>query len=270
MRGAVFTVDVDRDVNEPRAGKVEAGCRGSPMPRYDSTLEGLEAIVDVLNGLDIKGTFFLEGQAAEVLAQRTDLPALLRGHEVASHGYAHEDLTGESTGVVPSEEWLDAIVGRSLAALEDVFGGRPKGFRAPYQHINELVARVLRRRDLKYDSSLFAEIGSLRPYPLINGLLEAPLAQGWDAAGRRIQSYLWAMHEGRRLPQEYLTLMSQHDDGIMILADHSWHLAESLGGQRGVERPSRESAKVREVLQSAVDEGLEFMTLNKYLELENR
>ena len=96
------------------------------MPRYDSTLEGLEAIVDVLNGLDIKGTFFLEGQAAEVLAQRTDLPALLRGHEVASHGYAHEDLTGESTGVVPSEEWLDAIVGRSLAALEDVFGAKAK------------------------------------------------------------------------------------------------------------------------------------------------
>lgn len=263
-------MDVDRDVNEPRVGMVEAGCRGSPTPRYNSTLEGLEAIVALLNGLGIKGTFFLEGQAAEVLSRRTDLPALLRGHEVAAHGYAHEDLTGESTGVVPSEEWLDAIVGRSLAALEDIFGGRPNGFRAPYQHINELVARVLRRRGLKYDSTLFAEIDSLHPYPLMDGLLEVPLAQSRDAAGRRIQSYLWAMHEGRRRPEEYAALMSQHSDGIMVLADHSWHIAESLGGESGGERMPREIAKVKDVLQSALSEGMEFMTLNEHLETEDR
>jgi peptidoglycan/xylan/chitin deacetylase (PgdA/CDA1 family) len=271
MRYAAFTVDVDRDVNEPRAGAVEAACRGSAVPRYDSTLEGLEAIVAMLNELGIKGTFFMEGQAAQVLSRRTDLKALLRGHEIAAHGYAHEDLTGESTGVVPSEEWLDAIVGRSLAAVEDTFGTRPQGFRAPYQHINDLVTRVLLTRGLRYDSTLFANVGSaIRPYALPGGLTEVPLAQGRDLTGRRIQSYLWAMHEGRRGPEDYLHLISQHREGILVLADHSWHIAESLSGGREDTRTEGEIAKVREVLRSALREGIEFMTLEGYLNAEDR
>jgi peptidoglycan-N-acetylglucosamine deacetylase len=266
MRWAAFTVDVDRDVNEPRKGAVEATCRGSTVPRYDSTLEGLEALVDMLDELGVHATFFMEGQAAEHLSDQVDLTALLRGHEVAAHGYAHEDLTGESTGVVPSEEWLDALVGRSMASVEDLVGRRPRGFRAPYQHVNDLVLRVLARRGFAYDSTLFGEIGQgVRPYHVLPNLVEVPLSQGRDGRGNRIQSYLWALHEGRRQIGDYAHLMSHHDEGLMVLADHSWHVAESLSGERGGDRVGREIVKVREVLQAAIDTGIEFMTVDAYL-----
>ncbi len=239
------------------------------MPRYSSTREGLELIVDMLDGLDVQGTFFMEGEAAEVLSTDIDLRELLRGHEVAAHGYAHEDLTGESTGIVPSEEWLDAIIGRSLAAIEDVTGVRPRGFRAPYQHINEQVVEVLQRRGLMYDSTLFADMSSgLRPYRLPSGLIEVPLAQGRDATGKRMQSYLWPLHEGRRGVDDYLRLIDRHEDGLFVLADHSWHVVESLSGLREPERAEAEVDKVRDILRGMLDRGVEFMTLENYVQQE--
>ncbi len=266
MRYAAFTVDVDRDVNEPRAGTVESWCRGGAAPRYSSTREGLERLVAMLGELGIEGTFFWEGRAAEVLSERMDLKGLMRGHEVAAHGYEHEDLTGESTGVRPSEEWLDAIIGRSLSSVETVFGRRPDGFRCPYQHIDDTVARVLMQRGLLYDSTLFGDVGAgLRPYPLAGGLLEVPLAQCRESDGRKLQSYLWPMHEGRRKPDDYLRLASAHEDGLLVLADHSWHVVESLGGERGEERAEREVGKVKYVLKEMMARGIEFVTVSEHL-----
>lgn len=266
MRFAAFTVDVDRDVNEPRAGTVESCCRGESAPRYSSTKEGLERLVGMLRELGVSATFFWEGRAAEVLSSELDLPGLMRGHEVAAHGYEHEDLTGESTGIRPSGEWLDAIIGRSLAAAESALGVRPEGFRCPYQHIDGTVARVLMQRGLRYDSTLFGDVGTgIRPYRLEGKLLEVPLAQCRDAAGRRLQSYLWPMHEGRRGPEDYLRLMSGHEDGLLVLADHSWHIAESLGGERGGSRAEREVGNVRKVLEEAMDQGIELVTVSEYL-----
>jgi len=266
MRFAAFTVDVDRDVNEPRAGTVESVCRGGTGPRYTSTAEGLQRLVDMLRDMGVPATFFWEGRAAEVLSTELDLRTMMKGHEIAAHGYEHEDLTGESTGVRPSEEWLDAIIGRSLSAAEEALGFRPEGFRCPYQHIDGTVARVLMQRGLRYDSTLFGEIGSgLRPYRMEGELLEVPLAQGRDAAGKRLQSYLWPMHEGRRGPEDYLRLMSGHDDGLLVLADHSWHIAESLGGERGGDRVEREIGHVRRVLEGAMEQGIELVTVSAYL-----
>lgn len=266
MRFAAITVDVDRDVNEPGPGAVEGRCRGGAGPRYSSTMDGLERLVGLFDDLGIKATFFWEGRAAEALAADFDVQELMRDHEVAAHGYDHEDLTGESTGVRPSEEWLDAIVGRSLASLEDVFGVLPEGFRCPYQHIDDRVARVLMQRSLGYDSTLFGEMGQgLRPYRLEGELLEVPLAQCRDADGRKLQSYLWPMHEGRRSPDDYLRLASAHDEGLLVLADHSWHIAESLGGERGESRALRETDNVRKVLEGIMSSGIEFVTVGRYL-----
>lgn len=266
MRFAAFTVDVDRDVNEPRAGCIEGRCRGADGPRFSSTMNGLERLVRLLGDLDIKATFFWEGRAAEVLSPEHDLRELMRDHEVAAHGYDHEDLTGQATGVRPSEEWVDAIVGRSLSSLEAVFGVRPEGFRCPYQHIDDNVSRVLMRRGLRYDSTLFGEIGEgLRPYRLAGDLLEVPLAQCRDARGRLLQSYLWPLHESRRPPEDYDRLLSAHGEGLLVLADHSWHIAESLKGERGGDRAEREIENVRKVLRRALDMGIEFLTVSEYL-----
>jgi len=266
MRFAAFTVDVDRDVNEPRTGTVESWCRGEALPRYSSTKKGLEILVDALSDLGVSATFFWEGRAAEVLSSELDLKGLMRGHEVAAHGYDHEDLTGESTGIYPSEAWLEAIIGRSLVVTESVLGIRPEGFRCPYQHLDGTVARVLMQRGLRYDSTLFGEIGTgIRPYRLAGDLMEVPLAQGRDAAGRRMQSYLWPMHEGRRGPDDYIGLMRGHEDGLLVLADHCWHIAESLDGDRGEARAGREIGRVRRIIEGAMEQGIELVTIGDYL-----
>jgi hypothetical protein len=269
MRCAAFTVDVDRDVNESRFGQVEGCSRSCPVPRFTSTSKGLELLVDLLDDLNIRSTFFLEGEVVEHWSGDRDLVGLLAGHEVASHAHAHEDLTGASTGIALSADWLDAIVGRSLATIEDSLGRRPVGFRAPYQHINEEVTRVLARRGLLYDSTLFADVASgLRGYRLPGGLLEVPLAQGRDRNDRKVQSYLWPLHEHRRMPADYLQLLTGFDEGILVLADHSWHVVESLNGLRTAEQTSQEVERVRQVLQGALDMGIGFMTLEEYVRSE--
>lgn len=95
--------------------------------------------------------------------------------------------------------------------------------------------------------------------------MEIPLAQCRDGDGRRLQSYLWPMHEGRRGPEDYLRLASAHTEGLLVLADHSWHISESLGGERGGERAEREIGRVRHVLKEMLDRGIEFVTVSEYL-----
>lgn len=270
MRHAAFTVDVDRDVNEPRPGQLEACSRNCATPRFTSTAKGLVLLVDLLNELGIRGTFFLEGETVERWPGERSLAEILDGHEIAAHGYAHEDLTGESTGIAPSPDWLDAIIGRSLAVIEDTVGRRPVGFRAPYQHINEQVAMALAGRGLLYDSTAFADVATgLHPYRLPSGLLEVPLAQGIDHRGRRLQSYLWPLHEGKRPVADYLHLLSQFDRGVLVLGDHSWHIVESLNGLRTDRQVVDEVDRTRQVLQGALDRGIGFMTLEAYCRPED-
>ena len=223
-------------------------------------------MVDLLSELGIRGTFFIEGELVERWSGKADLPGLLRGHEVASHAYAHEDLTGGSTGLPPSPDVLDAIIGRSAAAIEDAFGRRPAGFRAPYLHFDDRIAEALVRRSFRYDSSLFADLpGGPRCYRLPSGLAEVPLAQERDDHGRKLQSYLWPMHEGKRRPADYHRLMRHQEGGITVLADHTWHIVEGRNGLRTDEEIVNELDLVRQMLQGALDSGIEFMTLEEHV-----
>jgi peptidoglycan/xylan/chitin deacetylase (PgdA/CDA1 family) len=265
MPRAAFTIDVDRDVNEPRLGQLEGGSRSCPYPRFSSTLSGLQALVELLNELNISATFFLEGEVVERCGEEEGMKELLKGHEIASHSFSHEDLTGESTGVYLSSEWIDAIVGRSLATIEDVLGRRPSGFRAPYQHIDERVMSVLARRGILYDSTLFADVPKAQAYKVSDELIEIPLTRGKGLDGRSMQSYLWPLHEGKRKPADYFHLLSQQSDGFLVLADHSWHITESLEGLRTEKEAQYELLQVRAVIEGMIDRGVEFMTLEEYV-----
>jgi len=266
MRRAAFTVDVDRDVNLPEIGRREAVCRpcdGSSAPRFASSARGLELLVAMLDELGIKGTFFLEGETAMRIAERTDLRSLLAGHEVASHGWSHEDLTGASTQLPLGDEEVAEIIDRAGAAIERLSGRVPRGFRAPYQHLSEAALRHLAARGYRYDSSVTLEIQERRilPYRLPQGLAEIPLAKGRDRRGRPIHSYLWPMHEGKRGPEDYLDLLDQYDEGLLVLATHSWHVVETYQCALGPTEAAGQVEKVRTVLEGALDQGLEFETL---------
>jgi polysaccharide deacetylase family protein (PEP-CTERM system associated) len=94
----------------------------------------------------IKATFFILGWIAE------RLPNLVReihsrGHEVASHGYAHK-LCSECS---PDESKADLI--RSKKLLEDIIGDRVYGYRAPSFAINNDILKIIKDCGYQYDSS---------------------------------------------------------------------------------------------------------------------
>lgn len=136
-------------------------------------------ILDILRERDLKATFFFLGWVAE---QRPDLVRRVHaeGHEIASHGYAHQLVTGQT----PETFRLD--VRRSLLVLEDLVGEKVVGYRAPSYSITPRTAwalDVLRELGLRYDSSLFPithDLGGFpasprHPFPIHDGFWEFPL-----------------------------------------------------------------------------------------------
>jgi len=273
MRFAAFTVDVDRDVNQPRKGEIKAvSCEvgGDPSARFGSSARGLALIVEALNELGIRGTFFMEAETAERIALDVDIRNLMCGHEIAGHGYGHEDLTGESNEVPLGPEEIGQVIDACTSSLEKLFGKRPAGFRAPYLHTSEMVADALKERGYLYDSSVIRSIedGGIAPSRHPNGLWEVPLAQGVDGRGKKLQSYLWPLHEGKRPPADYKVLFSQFREGLLVLGDHSWHMVERLGGPVDEEGVRGNVAELKALLGGALDRGIEFTTLKDYIDRE--
>ncbi|HID71081.1 MAG TPA: DUF3473 domain-containing protein [Desulfobacterales bacterium] len=94
----------------------------------------------------IKATFFVLGWIAE---RCPDLVREIhkRGHEVASHGFAHH-LCYKQT----SEELGHDLV-KSKKLLEDIIGAEVAGYRAPSFSINDSAIKIIRNVGFLYDSS---------------------------------------------------------------------------------------------------------------------
>lgn len=275
MRFAAFTVDVDRDVNLPQKGEVNAVSRevgGDASARFISSARGLRLIVETLNELGIKGTFFMEGETAERIALDVDLKELMAGHEVAGHGYGHEDLTGESSEVPLGPDEIGNVIDACTSSLEKLFGRRPVGFRAPYLHTGSVVVDVLKERGYLYDSSVIRllEVGRIEPSRHPNGLWEVPLAQGVDDRGKKLQSYLWPLHEGKRPLADYELLFSQFKEGLLVLGDHSWHMVERLDGPVPADGVRKNVAELEAFLQAALERGIGFTTVEAYVQEAGR
>ena len=113
--------------------------------------ENMAVLLDLLDENDTKGTFFVLGIVAE---GHPDLVRSLvdRGHEVASHGWAHRRVTTLS----PDE--FRASVRRSREILEQLTGRPVHGYRAPSFSIvpgREWALDILIEEGYRYDSSLF-------------------------------------------------------------------------------------------------------------------
>ena len=123
--------------------------------RWDSLESRVERnttkIVEVLGERGIRATFFMLGWVAE------RHPGLVRsiaqaGHEIASHGYAHEMITRQT----PDQFRQD--IRRAKRILEDVTGGPVLGYRAPSFTIvdrTKWALQVLVEEGYHYDSSIF-------------------------------------------------------------------------------------------------------------------
>ncbi len=274
MRYAVFTVDVDRDVNVAEHGRYDAAStvRGQETSsfRTESSARGLSMIAGLLGDLSIKATFFLEGDTLRAIAKKADVRTILSGHEVGCHGVCHEDITGESTGICLTGPEIESVVSESASIVEDIVGKKPTGFRAPYLHTNSETLAILAKEGFKYDSSKTVDVkqGRVGPYRLEEGLWELPVARGLDARGKHVVSYLWPMHEGKRRPDDYLDMALGLKNGCLVIATHSWHMVETYGGGILDEQLVAENlSHVRRVLEGVREMGFEFHTASEAVDL---
>ena len=257
-RKLIFTVDLDRDVNFPMEGSVAAGSidRGEgTSPRFSSADRGLDVLLDVLDDVGMKATFFVEGRTSEVL----DL-SRISGHCIGFHGYDHEDLTGASTGVVFDDDGLKGILRRGFDAVSDSVS-KPVCFRAPYMSCDDRVLRAVSELGIMHDSSVYSTVG-VQPYPVSFGITEHPVPKGKDVNGKTIAAYLWPMHEGKRQPEDYIRMASEVEDGDHMIATHTWHMVERReGGPLDDREISLNASRVHDVLSGILDLGFRPETL---------
>jgi peptidoglycan/xylan/chitin deacetylase (PgdA/CDA1 family) len=117
-------------------------------------LVGAPRLLKMLDAFGIRSTWFIPGHTADTYPEITaDVAA--RGHEIANHGYLHEDFGPLSTG-----QRRD-VLRKSNEALERVTGKRPTGIRVPPWSFDFDLFELLVEEGFTYDSSL---TGEYRPH----------------------------------------------------------------------------------------------------------
>lgn len=185
-----------------------------PRARWDEVPCRIEANVDrILSMLHEHGataTFFTLGWIAERYPKLVRL-IVMEGHELASHGYAHERASAQTP------EAFRADVSLAKAVLEDIADVAVRGYRAPSFSIgagNPWAHEVLAEAGYEYSSSVYPIVhdhygmpdAPRFPWHLPSGLLEIPLTtvrrfgRNWPAGGGgyfRLFPYglsRWAIH----------------------------------------------------------------------------
>jgi peptidoglycan-N-acetylglucosamine deacetylase len=171
---AAFTFDMDAE-SAVLWGSPQNARRMSVLSHQAyGPLVGVPRLLALLERHRVTATFFVPGFTAE------RYPDVVRsvvdaGHEVAHHGYLHEQPTALSLA-----EEVTAL-DRGLEVLERVAGVRPVGYRAPMWDLSWNTPGLLAERGFAYDSSL---MDADAPYALAveggRSLVEIPIQWALD------------------------------------------------------------------------------------------
>jgi peptidoglycan-N-acetylglucosamine deacetylase len=137
------------------------------------------SVLDLLDCLNVRGTFFVVARIAETHPQLVREVAV-RGHEIACHSYDHVPITSET----PASFAIKLRKAKEL--LEQIASHKVAGFRAPIfslTHATLWAVEVIGEAGFEYSSSvlpapnpLYAFDGAPRtPFCWPNGLLEFPV-----------------------------------------------------------------------------------------------
>ena len=150
------------------------------MLRYGPEV-GIPRILETYKQLDIQQTFFVPAWCIEnytsVVKSMVD-----GGHEVAHHGYLHENPVAQSRE--EERHWLR----RGIRIIENITGQRPRGWRAPLYNFSANSVDLLIEEGFQYDASL---MGDDVPYILKtekDELVELPSHWGMDDWPQFVQS----------------------------------------------------------------------------------
>lgn len=180
--------------------------RGSYLGRF------LPPVLDLLDELSLKITFFIVGVDADHAADAASLSEITRrGHEVGNHSYEHEPWLHTY-----SPERLDGEIENAERAIESVTGQRPRGFRGPGYSWSRDLLTVLAHRGYTFDASTLPTwIGPLaRWYYFRTSRLSSEerevrrnLFGGWRDGLRPLKPYRWQLPGGKSILEIPVTTM---------------------------------------------------------------
>jgi len=151
--GAIsFTVDVEEWYHDlwPGVEKIIMKYYNYRLPK-GTFLRPLKRILKVFEKQKVCSTFFVLGEIAELFPEIVDEIYDI-GHEVASHGYLHMDLTK-----MPIKEF-EELEKKTRDLLVKITREPIKGFRAPLFKIDREILDSLERVGYNYDSSVVPSI----------------------------------------------------------------------------------------------------------------
>jgi len=189
------------------------------MLRYGPEV-GVPRILETYKQLDIKQTFFVPAWCIE------NYPSVVKamveeGHEVAHHGYLHENPVTCSRK--EQHYWLK----RGIKIIENISGQRPRGWRAPLYNFSDNSADLLIEEGFLYDASL---MGDDVPYILKTEggeLIELPSHWGMDDWPQFVQS----------MDLDYMMPIKAASRGIEVFRDEFEAMHEYGGLLVGVWHP---------------------------------
>lgn len=109
--------------------------------------QGMPRMLELLRRFEMKATWFIPGHTIESFPRQTEA-VVAQGHEIALHGYSHENPLNLSR----SQE--EAILNKCIALIEKFWGRRPVGYVAPWWEVSETSVELLLKAGIKYDNSL--------------------------------------------------------------------------------------------------------------------
>lgn len=120
--------------------------RGEFGPRV-----GVPRLLELCKRLAITATFFTPGHTAETFP-KTAVQIAAAGHEIAAHGYVHEDFEKLSL------DEARGVIRHSADAIERVVGARPRGMRFPPWAVEGQHFVMLLDEDYTYSSSVMDDV----------------------------------------------------------------------------------------------------------------
>jgi polysaccharide deacetylase family protein (PEP-CTERM system associated) len=204
----------------PRSGWDRCECRVE---------RNVDRILALLDEHGARATFFTLGWVAERYPQVVR-SIVSRGHELASHGFAHERACDQG------EQSFFADIERAKRTLEDISGVRVRGYRAPSFSIgksNPWAFDCIRQAGYTYSSSIYPirhdhygmPDAPRFTYRVREDLVEVPVTtmrlfdQNWPAGGGgyfRLMPY--------RMSRWLLTRVNEIDRQSAVFYFHPWEI----------------------------------------------
>ena len=166
-------------------------------PSYFDIL--IPRVLDILDRLNLRITFFIVGQDAALKQDQDGLKALAEaGHEVGNHSYNHEPWLRRY-----SRDQIEREVLGAQERIEEVTGKRPRGFRGPGFSCSQDLFEVLHQEGYIFDASTL---------PTYLG----PLARAY---------YFWTAKLTKEERSERKELFGKLRDGLQPVKPFEWRLA---------------------------------------------